>query len=486
MQLEAYLADQYNRDQQDVQDIGETIARIGQTFAASFDPATKSWPYHLKAGSGAKARGVDSHGNSAMILAAVGKIVGLCAFRDGSYAGEFAEFNKGDIFDKGVEQLAKSIVKKKMVWSGTFGSNDPLTISHTADLFRSLLNNPLHKVLGSALQKARARVAVDELIARDPSSPRLLPQMNDRTWCEGSAFVALRIIRAKANLGQRSAIFASRYRLFFESRLHEQLSFSSIPDSRFDPAELTFALEGLLNCAQEAVEPALVQRVLSVLEAAQRTSAYWRPNRPFISYFTGPIALPLSIEGANSLLRSVEMIDRNKLHGTFAGAAVPMFRRFWQWLRARRVEIRIQQKLLLGWHSEHINDAKAIHLWDTSQVAEFLLAFRNLLIRHIARETLVLSTINVSEPKQNTWKSIKKSFEPLTDTSVAPRVYDRIQKDFLLPWTAAGHKRSYSMLLFGPPGTGKTTIARNLANALSFRLLTVTISDFLGAGGALA
>jgi SpoVK/Ycf46/Vps4 family AAA+-type ATPase len=53
------------------------------------------------------------------------------------------------------------------------------------------------------------------------------------------------------------------------------------------------------------------------------------------------------------------------------------------------------------------------------------------------------------------------------------------------PWRDSGPSKNYSMLLYGPPGTGKTTIASSIADALGYRLLTVTVSDFLGAGGAL-
>src|SRR5205823_4113066 len=126
-----------------------------------------------------------------------------------------------------------------------------------------------------------------------------------------------------------------------------------------------------------------------VLGTEQETSAYWRPNRPFIGKPTGEIFLPLSVEGANSLLRSVEIMDGNNLYGTFAAVAVPMFRRFWQWLRARKVEFRSLRTTCVGWQSEHINDADIIHLWDTSQVLEFLVAFRQLLQRHVARQTLI-------------------------------------------------------------------------------------------------
>lgn len=200
--------------------------------------------------------------------------------------------------------------------------------------------------------------------------------------------------------------------------------------------------------------------------------------------------LPLSVEGANSLLNSVEIMDGNKLYDTFAAIAVPMFRRFWQWLRARKVEINVeineQEKTCIGWHSEHVNEAGVIHLWDTSQVVEFLLAFRKLLQRHIARETLVLSGVKIDEPKAfESWEKISGEFEPLADEDISPRVFDHVFTDFVEPWSDRAPSKNHSMLLYGPPGTGKTTIASSIANALRFRLITVTVSDFLGAGGAL-
>jgi SpoVK/Ycf46/Vps4 family AAA+-type ATPase len=140
----------------------------------------------------------------------------------------------------------------------------------------------------------------------------------------------------------------------------------------------------------------------------------------------------------------------------------------------------------IGWHSEHINEAGVIHLWVTSQVAEFLLAFRKLLQQHVARETLVLSRVKIEDAEaSDDWKTITKDFEPLKDESIAPRVFDRVAADFVEPWNVGTSEKNYSMLLYGPPGTGKTKIAKHIANALGFRLITVTVSDFLGAGGAL-
>jgi hypothetical protein len=215
----------------------------------------------------------------------------------------------------------------------------------------------------------RARTSISTLLERDPSTKAFIASLPERSYVT-SAFLALRVIRAHADIEGVEQVHNPTYRDFFDAKLHEQLSFSSIPDSRFDPAELAFCLEGLLTCAREAVDPVLFERVLNVLGANQQTSAYWRPNRPFIAHDTGEIVLPISVEGANSLLRSLEIVDRKKLYDTFDSAALPMFRRFWQWLRARKVEISCFDATCVGWHSEHINEAGVMHLWDTSQVLE--------------------------------------------------------------------------------------------------------------------
>jgi hypothetical protein len=117
-----------------------------------------------------------------------------------------------------------------------------------------------------------------------------------------------------------------------------------------------------------------------------------------------------------------------------------------------KVEINAFAGTCVGWHSEHINETGAIHLWDTSQVAEFLLAFRKLLQRHIARETLVLSRVKIDEPKSGeSWATITDRYEPLKDETIAPRVFDRIHVDFVMPWKDGAHSKIHSMLLFGPP-----------------------------------
>ena len=66
----------------------------------------------------------------------------------------------------------------------------------------------------------------------------------------------------------------------FETRLHDHLSFKEIPDSRFDPAELAFCLEGMLLLRRDSMHGHLFDRVLNVMAEAQEAIAYWRAETP--------------------------------------------------------------------------------------------------------------------------------------------------------------------------------------------------------------
>jgi SpoVK/Ycf46/Vps4 family AAA+-type ATPase len=224
---------------------------------------------------------------------------------------------------------------------------------------------------------------------------------------------------------------------------------------------------------------------MDVLTKAQEESAFWRPTKPFLAQDNGMSLFPISVEVANSILRSCELYDGKELYNTFGSRNIGLFRRYWQWLRARAVRLKeADSATVVGWHSEHVNETDAIHVWETSQVLEFLLLYRKLLLDHIARTTLVLSRFTVRQPKSaKGWDDIAKDYEPVTVLGEQFQFYERIGVDFIKGWKQRMPKH-FSMLLYGPPGTGKTTVAENVADTLGFPMITITVSDFLAGGGA--
>jgi DNA polymerase III delta prime subunit len=370
-----------------------------------------------------------------------------------------------------------------------------MTASHLAELVGSLgsaeptLTQSIKNFLDPVSDALSATLVSEEF-------ERLMRPPKIRGAVQPNAFVPLRAIKACALRFDPKLAF-SNLRSVFEGGLHDQLSFSAIPDSRFDPAELLFCLEGLLLCAPESVDPALFDRVLAVLADKQNTSAHWRPNKPFVASATGSVMLPLSVEGANSLLRSAEIMDRSRRHDLFTSKCVPLLRRFWNWLLARSVQFSREGDDCVGWHSEHVNAADLIHIWDTSQVVEFMLNYRLLLQRHIANTTLTLSGVDIRYPQplraaldwtaksKPDWDDVAEAREPVRKLGDKYKVYKRAGDDFVKPRKANVGTKLYSALLYGPPGTGKTSLAKLVSDALDWPLLTVTVSDFLGSGGAM-
>jgi hypothetical protein len=495
--LERYLVEEHPLDQQDVADLENTLKSTVRLFgdSAYFD-ANLGWPYAVTVGKEAKALKL-SQNTTAMIVNSLLRFRGkftkqlfVGAYRKNVFEIPKAEDSCPDtIIDKALQTLLRGINVDGVfgTTSGTYGSNDVFTLAWLSELMAAnwelvpgdapenkvsielwhKLGSDLRKVLGA---KLGGKVSAKNLIA--PPGGEALEH----------AFPVLRLVQAAKRLDITSDY--KDFYSYFESSLHEQLSFSSIPDSRFDPAELMFCFEGMLLC-QPSVDRTIFDRVMEVLKLAQNNSAFWRPVKPFLATQQGAVIFPVSVEIANSLMRSCVIVDKYIPFNTYGSQCVNLLRRYWQWLRARAVTS--GDGLVngfTGWHSEHVNEARTVHLWETSQVMDFLMSYRNMLHLHIARTTLTLSRFKVDYfPKGRAWAKIESSMEPVSSLGHSLKVYKRIGEDFVTSRGQTGVD-NYSMLLYGPPGTGKSTVAKSIAEALGYRMITITVSDFLASGGA--
>ncbi|MDW9821547.1 ATP-binding protein [Sinorhizobium meliloti] len=511
--LEDYLASEYLAYRQDMTTLARAISDATQMFLRTSTP--KGWPYVCKASGDTDEPKTVSHGTMAMVLTAVGRAIGLCS----TTSGAFSRFVNGpkldDLVLANLKVLADDMAahlrsgkSERLPLSTSFGPGNPLTVSHIVDLLVSLdsqravadLGAPerdrvrsLSEEIASAIKDAAS--SVEDIISGTFDSQDFLVTASEGENYYRNAFIPLRTVRAardlvKIGLGGDLDAKLITHRLFFEATLHEQLSFSAIPDSRFDAAELVFSLEGLVLCAKEAVDSTLFCRVLEVLEEKQNTSAHWRPSKPFLAASTGAIFLPLSVEVANSLMRSIAIMDHGRTHDTYTSKSIPLIKRFWSWLQARAVRLLRDGVNCLGWHSEHINAPDLVHPWDTSLVVEFMIGYHELLEREIQTSTLQLSGLQWNRPGridpsaiEIRWAGVVAKMEPSLGRAQEEQVYWRIGEDFVKGW-ASGKPGNYSMLLYGPPGTGKTSVADNLSEQLGMPLITVTVSDFLGRGGA--
>jgi len=500
-QLETYLASEFVENKTDLIEIDKLLQSVSKTFVATFHDEF-AWPYELKGPNLDRATKF-SQSTTAMILLSLLGLLGASnslVQTDEIEAPVFpgVEFTEADErlikenIAKASKLLAAEVLKDKKfeARSGTFGTNDPLTISwlcalSQADWGRLGLNATDWKNIAEAIPYEQEQTTADYL--KNPEKFVHIQKEHD-AGVQSHSFWALKLLQ-KIAMRTKNKFPQADFLNYFEENLHEQLSFSSIPDSRFDPAELAFSLEGMILSQRNAVDRSVVSRVIEVLTSAQKQNAYWRPVKPILSTVQGMVLFPVSVEVANSLLRSISIVDGRRQHDTFGAIALPLFKRYLGWLRARSVTIRADETEITGWHSEHVNRRSIIHTWETSQVIEFLVSFRRLLKWQMANDLLVHSRFQVTpfkgankEEARLLWDKTQKKFEPVTSMGEAAATYLQIGKSYIPE--GGKHPHNYSFLLYGPPGTGKTTVAENLAAALGYQMITITVSDFLAGGAA--
>jgi Cdc6-like AAA superfamily ATPase len=404
--------------------------------------------------------------------------------------------------------------------STTYGNDDIMSLSWHYDIFKARDSDPSQTTLDPAPSivsycEEQFVERANTFASNDVGPPAICDVFRHDSTLDSidsrvgnSSYILLRFVRclrsleeaerrssasATAGLGiddnaagnVRKAMMRAARR--FQSRIHDHLSLAEITDSRFDPAELAFCVEGLLHLKPEQVDNLLFDRIVSVLAKAQEQNAYWRSETPILVRRMGHVLFPIGVEAARSILNSVALfIASTSAQGRrreIQPQYIALLKRYWTWLKSRQTVIKRGNDLLYGWHSEHINDPNLIDTWETSQILEFLLGFRTILSADVAHQLLNLSRLAVRYPGQFAeWSSIAGSNEPCKRPPYD--VYTMIGRDFVegrLTNSVASAK-NWSMLLYGPPGTGKTTIANHLGDCLQSPVITVTVSDFLGEG----
>jgi ATPase family associated with various cellular activities (AAA) len=379
-----------------------------------------------------------------------------------------------------------------LTYSATFGWDDPLTFAWLLELLEGDTRDDARKLCRDVCDRGAL------LVKRVLDDPKQVLQLRRDEEVEHS-FPLLRVVQLDKTISriqggsedERLARSASA-KEEFRARVHRLLSESQIQYSGFDPADLVFALEGLILTSPVSPEAGIVDRTFEVLRAPQEQSAYWRPQRPFKATQQGLILLPQSVEVANSLLRICASGGLDS--GRYFSKYVELLDAYRRWLLGRVFRGRSQTdhgtREFVGWESEHTHRLDRIHLWQTSQVLIFMQHYAAMFRQHVARELLRLANFRPVQfapgdaaARQHTWEAWEKS-EPYRLGGPHYRVYERIRMEFIDPRSkrADGARPSYSMLLYGPPGTGKSKLAEKLSEALGYSLLTLTPSDFITSG----
>jgi hypothetical protein len=553
--LSEYLQGEFVAETNELDDVDRMIDTVLPVFASFFLPGESTWPYQVLDSRPVQLRSY-STSTTAMIafsLAAVDARIHRSALVPSLPRSVAGRLDQGTV-DKLIKAVAKlvatlhdtSMVREladqlgaaamvtapdgavrafapqaRSAWrfeslqdttllgSTVWGQNDPFSLMWILELLGSSLADSVSETAAAEVVAVREALieAANDVVGRALDQPGLpLLQVKKDYAAVVHPFPILRAVQLAQlleRLGRgRFGARLARVRDFFFNELYAQLSYSEIRDSSFDVADLVFTLEGLLTCNPRSIGDSVLARVLGVIGNAQDTNPNWRPRRPLQTTQQGFVLVPLSIEVANSLLRTADLVDQSRGGAACFAACRGMFRRYLEWLRSSRVEGTTDDgRQFSGWQSEHTYSlTTTLHLWQTSHVILFLFNYRTLLERHIAAEALQIAKLSAVRPPApaaalgngDVWEQWEKS-EPLLGVGEESGVYSvfrNIRRSFLEPRLAAtgasvarsAPRAGYSFLLYGPPGTGKTTVAAKVAESLGWQLVSLSPSDFVVSG----
>jgi adenylate kinase family enzyme len=407
-------------------------------------------------------------------------------------------------------RIVKNRTEPPLTESGTYGVNDPFTLTWLAEiLFRWTDRDAVtadeikksQRLLGAAAKEALHR---KQVLDTDKTGFNEVASSFLEVRRLHLALAAERLPDAKDS-GAKSWLEKNTPDRWarFDDTIHRQISYFAMKDQKFDPAELAFAFEGALLLHPNWVGRSTIDEVFDALSLSHDCHPFWRPLTPFLANERGHVLFLISIEVANSILRSCEILDERTGIPIHFPKIEPHLRAYALWLLGEKKEIRDQKLNLVGWRTEY-ELRRDIQLWHTSHVLMFLVHYAALLKRKIGAEAIEAAGLEVRKPelKRDYWTSeaLSSLSEP---TAEGPdrqyAVLGRIQRHYIEPregeksesqpsaGTGSAHRKAsrlYSMLLYGPPGTGKTTVAEQMAARLNRPLLIVTVSDFLAAGAA--
>jgi len=141
-----------------------------------------------------------------------------------------------------------------------------------------------------------------------------------------------------------------------------------------------------------------------------------------------------------------------------------------------------------GWCAEHSYETELVESWTSATVLSAVLSIRRLFEELRRREILgSFATVSPNDrdwPAWLRWEEFRSSGETDREHPVLPY----LEKRLIAPIRANPRQlpptdpRSVSVLLFGPPGTSKTTIVKAVADALKWPVVMLSPGNFIEKG----
>lgn len=296
--------------------------------------------------------------------------------------------------------------------------------------------------------------------------------------------------------------------LWTQNMLATQVALYHARSERADPHQLAWALAAQFTgegppdelSAGEFVRPDLYRAGLDAFFGQQRESGSWPLGQPIFHYPQAGNAYCYTFETLTELLRPALHASRGGLYRDMLRPHLPGLLAAWEYARRTAVPLSTTAALgdeAVGWCSGHHPHRTYPEGWATAVTFSFLQCFRRLIgmwtrdeaarelgVRPARHETRA-KALGELAGRGRTWTggerwSAGEQLAALFLHPVDALTPSANQADPDLPLVEADQARS--AILFGPPGTSKTSLAEALAGAIGWDFVEVHASDFLREG----
>ena len=305
--------------------------------------------------------------------------------------------------------------------------------------------------------------------------------------------------RARKALGRDPARLSKGMRLWARAKLAEEVGLHWAESAVLDSDQLTWALttfiefEGDLSSDLRAQD--LVRKAFDGLVITQQPIGAWRHYRPLFVYSNVGNAYCYVYESFTYLLKAVlGKLEKEEFLQDVMRGFVDRLQKLREY--AEMTQVRHQDEAdAVGWSSGHRPAESEPEGWATASVFSFLQAYRRLLGVLTRRDALKALHGPALERIENPVKELAERGDTWSPHGKRSMVADDLITLFINP-VQMGHNaeqsdpdnqpfeewQARSAILFGPPGTSKTTLARCVAAALRWDYVELYSSHFVAEG----
>jgi ATPase family associated with various cellular activities (AAA) len=285
----------------------------------------------------------------------------------------------------------------------------------------------------------------------------------------------------------------TRQRLGYEVGLH-----SEPKSSVLDTDQLAWTLAIFLrfdgNFHSDLAKQDLIKQALKCLFSTQNNVGTWPHYKPLFHYRDAGNAYCYVFETFAVLLQCAlrERPETEVIHALLKPHCKNLLD-LWNYAVSTQIPLQPDGKIL-GWSSGHrINNPGEAESWATASVFSYVQALRRLIGIWCREEAL--SSLNVLQSRQTPKEAAKKIASRGTTWGDKTSVSDQLWTMFINP--ALMHdptdrlepdsqpiddKQARSAILFGPPGTSKTTLVRSLGDVIDWKYVEIHASHFVRQG----